>query len=151
MIAKKKTRAQLDAEIERALSRKIVSKDADFFEAHTHQSKVRQKMLHRALLEHQALIVTSTDGRRTLLIRSGEMSYPGEGAFRVTQYHEDGPVGHITRKDVTRLAQDLSRDLMPRKVVAANEATVVAWMSTPEFLRGVDRVLEVQRANERRR
>lgn len=150
----KKSRAELDADIERALARKIKLSEGDFAEAARglhHQSKLRQKLLHRALLEHPALIVTDTTGRKTLLLRTGEMSNPAEGSIRVTQYHEDGPTGHVTRKTITQLAQELSRDLSPRKIEPASEAKVVAWMSTPEFERGVARVLEVQRANERRR
>jgi hypothetical protein len=108
-------------------------------------------MLHRALLAHQALIVTDGRGTETLLLRTGEMSNPSEGAHRVSLFQHDGPVGHITRKSVTALAQDLSRDLMPHSVEPASEAEAMSWMSTPEFERGVERVLEVQRANERKR
>lgn len=152
---KKKTRAELDADIATALARPLprLSSKGSFSE-HVQQvgqrSKLRQKALHQALLKHQALIVTDESGRRTLLIRSGEMSNPEEGAHRVTQYLEDGPLGHIARKSITRIAQDLSRDLAPVKIEPASEARVMGWMSTPAYEEGLARVLEMQRRNEGR-
>jgi hypothetical protein len=111
------------------------------------ESSRRQKLMHQALLKHQALIVTGPRGRRSLLIQSGEMSNPAEGAHRVTEYLEDGPSGHTTRKTITELAKELSRDLHPETIEPATEAEVMAWMSTPAFEEGTKRVLEVQRWN----
>jgi hypothetical protein len=151
----KKTRAELAADIAAALARPIprLSSKGSFSE-HVQQvgqrSKLRQKAMHQALLKHQALIVTDEAGHRTLLIRSGEMSNPEEGAHRVTQYLEDGPRGHIARKSITRLAQDLSRDLGPVKIDPASEAQVIAWITTPAYEEGLTRVLEMQRRNARR-
>jgi hypothetical protein len=61
----------------------------------------------------------------------------------------DGPQGHITRKSITRLAQDLSRDLMPERIEPVDEDRVMTWVSTPEYLEGSERVLEMQRRNRR--
>lgn len=113
------------------------------------EGKTRQKRLHQALLRHPALIVTDRRGRRTLLISSGEMSNPSEGAHRVTKLLPDGPEGHVTRTSVLRLAQDLSRDLAPDRIEPADEARVLAWISTPEYVEGSERVLEMQRRNRR--
>lgn len=77
------------------------------------------------------------------------MSNPSEGAHRVTMLLPDGPQGHITRKSITRLAQDLSRDLMPDRITPVDEDQVMAWVSTPEYSEGSERVLEMQRRNRR--
>jgi hypothetical protein len=151
----KKTQAELAADIAAALARPLARLSAKgSFSEHVQQvgqrSKLRQKALHQALLKHPALIVTDESGRRTLLIRSGEMSNPEEGPHRVTQYLEDGPLGHIARKSITKLAQDLSRDLAPVKIDPASEAQVIAWMTTPVYEEGLTRVLEMQRRNARR-
>ena len=149
----KKTPAQLDAEIAIALakaSRPMNGKDADFFTRSSGDNAARQKAMHQALLTWPAFIVTDTSGRRTLLIHSGEMSNPEEGSHRVTKFGPDGPEGHIVRRSVLRLAQDLARDIYPAKLKEATEAQVIAWMSSPEYIEGAERVLEAQRWNERR-
>ena len=150
----KKSRAELDAEIDRALAAGIMPPKGrplrDFAHDVEVQSKRRQKRLHQMLLAHHGLVVTDGGGKQTLLIRSGEMSNPEEGAHRVTEYLKDGPRGHMTRKTITRLAQDLSRDLAPVKIEAADDDRVMAWMTTPEYEAGVAHVLEMQRRNERR-
>jgi hypothetical protein len=152
-----KTRAQLDEDIRRALAKPITpitqrprpSQESlrDLAERVSKESKLRQKRLHQALLRYPALIVTDHRGRQTLLISSGEMSNPEEGSHRVTKLLRDGPEGHITRKSITRLAQDLSRDLMPARIEPASEDQVMAWVSTPEYIEGSERVLEMQRRN----
>lgn len=151
-----KSRAQLDAEIREALLRPISSGPRSpkeslraMVERVSRESKSRQKRLHQALLRYPALIVTDSRGRRTLLISSGEMSNPEEGNHRVTMLLPDGPQGHITRRSITRLAQDLSRDLAPNRIEPASEDQVMAWVSTPEYLEGSERVLEMQRRNRR--
>jgi len=156
-IAKKK-RAELDAEIDEIL-RQPISRGPiaasesliEFSERVGRDARARQKRLHQALLRYPAVIVTDRRGRRTLLISSGEMSHPEEGAHRVTRLGPDGPEGHTTRKTITRLAQDLSRDLAPDRIEPASEAAVMAWVSTPEYAEGAERVLEVQRHNQGRR
>jgi len=77
------------------------------------------------------------------------MSNPEEGAHRVTLLLPDGPQGHITRKSIMRLAQDLSRDLMPNRIEPVDEDRVMAWVSTPEYSEGSERVLEMQWRNRR--
>jgi hypothetical protein len=152
-----KSRVQLDAEIRAALLRPISSRGTkapkeplrEMVERVSRESKSRQKRLHQALLRYPAIVVTDHHGRRTLLISSGEMSNPEEGAHRVTMLLPDGPQGHITRKSITRLAQELSRDLMPNRIEPVDEDQVMAWVSTPEYVEGSERVLEMQRRNRR--
>ena len=147
---RKKTPAQLDREIAQALAKTTepIAKE-DLFTRSTIDSNRRQKAMHQALLTWPALIVTGPRGRKTLLIQSGEMSNPEEGPHRVTLFLADGPEGHIARKSITRLAQDLSRDLFPTKIEPASEDHVMRWMSTPEYIEGAERVLEMQRRNRR--
>lgn len=151
-----KSRAKLDAEIREILHRPpsrgpVTSKESlhDFAERVASESKARQKWMHQALLRYPALIVTDSRGRQTLLISSSEMSNPEEGSHRVTMLLPDGPQGHITRKSILRLAQDLSRDLMPNRIEPADEDQVNAWVSTPEYVEGSERVFEMQRRNQR--
>jgi hypothetical protein len=145
-----KTNAQLAAEIEAALATPRLGKDLRAFsESVKRVGSARQKRLHQALLKHPAIVVTDSTGRKTLLLQSGEMSNPSEGAHRVTMFWTDGPSGHITRKSIMRLAQDLSRDLSPVKIEPATDAEVMAWMDTAEYHEGSKRVLEMQRRNQR--
>lgn len=151
-----KPRAQLDMEIAKALQRPIPRTQIkpseslrDFSERVVQVSKLRQKRLHQALLRHPALVVTDQRGRQTLLISSGEMSNPEEGTHRVTKLLRDGPEGHVTRKSITRLAQDLSRDLAPERIEPVSEDQVMDWVSTPEYVEGSERVMEMQRRNRR--
>jgi hypothetical protein len=77
------------------------------------------------------------------------MSNPEEGAHRVTKLLRDGPEGHITRKTVTSLARDLSRDLAPARIDPAGEQQVMEWVSTPEYAEGAERVMEMQKRNRK--
>lgn len=105
-----KSRAKLDAEIRESLRSPLSARGPgapkeslqEFSERVSRESKSRQKRLHQALLRHPALIVTDRRGRRALLISSGEMSNPREGAHRVTILLPDGPQGHITRTSITQ-------------------------------------------------
>jgi hypothetical protein len=154
-----KSRAQLDAEIEEVLRRPISRGQPaggpesliDLSERVSRERKTRQKRLHQALLRYPALVVTDRRGRQTLLISSGEMSNPQEGAHRVTKLLRDGPEGHVTRRSITRLAQDLARDLTPDRIEPASDSEVSAWVSTPEYVEGSERVFEMQRRNQRGR
>ena len=146
----RKTPAQLDREIAESLAKTSVPvAKEDLFTRSTIDSNRRQKAMHQALLTWPALIVTGPRGRRTLLIQLGEMSNPEEGSHRVTMFLPDGPEGHIARKSITRLAQDLSRDLFPSKIEPASEDQVMRWMSTPAYIEGAEHVLEMQRRNRR--
>ena len=152
----RKTRAQLDAEIAAAirgpLSRGPISSSeslSGFAERVGRERGNRQKRLHQALLRHPALIVTDRRGGQTLLILSGEMSNPEEGAHRVTKLLRDGPLGHVTRRSVADLARELARDLTPDRIDPASDEEVSAWVSTPEYAEGSERVLEMQRRNQR--
>jgi len=152
-----KSLAQLDMEIKEALRRPLSHAPIGtseslvaFSERVSRVHKLRQKRLHQALLRHPALIVTDRRGRQTLLISSGEMSNPEEGSHRVTKLLRDGPEGHITRRSIARLAQDLASDLAPERIEPASEARVTAWVTTPEYVEGSERVLEMQRRNRRR-
>lgn len=149
-------RARLEAEIVAVLAQPVsrgpvTSSESltDFAERVSRDRKTRQKRLHQALLRYPALVVTDRRGRRTLLIRSGEMSHPEEGAYRVTQLLEDGPLGHVTRRSILALAQELASDLAPEKIEPVGDAEVTAWVSTPAYVEGAARVLEVQRLNRR--
>ncbi len=151
-----KSRAQLAADIKAALQQPIPRVQLkpseslrDFSERVVQVSKLRQKRLHQALLKHPALVVTDHHGRQTLLISSGEMSNPEEGPHRVTKLLRDGPEGHVTRKSITQLAQDLSRDLAPERIEPVSEDQVMDWVSTPEYIEGSERVMEMQRRNRR--
>jgi hypothetical protein len=152
----KKSRDQIEREVAAALARPvsrgpIQSSEslADFSERVSRESKTRQKRLHQALLRYPAVIVTDRRGRQTLLISSGEMSNPEEGAHRVTKLLRDGPEGHVTRRSIARLAADLARDLSPDRIEPASDDDVTAWVSTPEYARGSELVLEMQRRNRR--
>lgn len=148
-------RARIEAEIEEVLRRPISRGPiapgeslVAFAERVSQESKARQKRLHQALLRYPALIVTDRRGKRTLLISSGEMSHPEEGAHRVSTFLPDGPWGHVTRKSILQLATELASDLAPDRIESADDAQVMAWMSTPEYLEGAERVLEMQRRNQ---
>lgn len=152
----KRSRAQFERDIREALARPIsrgpIGKGeslAAFARRVENEAKARQKRLHQALLRHPALFVTDRRGRKTLLILSGEMSNPDEGKFRITKLLRDGPEGHVTRASITRLAQDLSRDLSPDRIEPASEDDVTSWVTTPEYVEGSERVLEMQRRNRR--
>src|ERR1700755_212570 len=87
MSTMKKTRAQLDAEIEEILRRPIIVRPEratpeplrELAERVSAESKLRQKRLHQALLRHPALIVTDRRGRQTILFQSGVTSNPAGG------------------------------------------------------------------------
>lgn len=152
-----KSAAQLDNEIRASLRHPLILRNkgtakeslAAYAERVVQEAKLRQKRLHQALLRYPALIVTNRQGGRTLLIASGEMSNPEEGTHRVTLLAPDGPQGHITRKSILRLAQDLSRDLYPYQIEPATDNQVMAWISTPEYVEGSKQVLEMQQRNRR--
>jgi len=152
-----KSRAVLEAEIREILRRPILRggpKDPseplrEYVQRVSTQSKLRQKRLHQALIHYPAIVVTDSRGRQTLLISSGEMSNPEDGAYRVTKLLKDGPEGHVTRRSILRLAQDLSRDLSPDRIEPVTEDQVMAWVSTPEYVEGSERVMEMQRRNRR--
>jgi hypothetical protein len=154
-----KSRTQLEADIAAALRRPITHDPikpseslrsfSERFSQVSKLRKLRQKRLHQALLRHPALVVTDRRGRQTLLISSGEMSNPEEGAHRVTKLLKDGPEGHVTRNTITSLARELSRDLAPERIEPASEERVMEWVTTPEYVEGSERVLEMQRRNRR--
>ena len=92
-----------------------------------------------------AIIVTQTDGRETLVIKTGEMQNPEDGPERVTFFWKDGPVGHATRKTTEELIEEVSGYGSTAR--PATDAEVMAWTSTDEFAEGAARVAAVQRAN----
>lgn len=113
------------------------------------QADARNERMRKALAQHDALILTTSAGRRVLVIKTPEMSNPDEGSLRVTTFDEDGPIGHTTRADVAKLAEEVQRDWHPKMIKPASAAEVDAWMSTERFARGSAAVLEVQKANRR--
>lgn len=104
--------------------------------------------MHKALDQHDALIITTRQGRRILVIKSPEMTDTQEGRLRVTTFDEDGPIGHTTRPTLDKLADEIHRDWHPETITPATEAEVMAWPGTERFAEGAARVAAVQRANE---
>ncbi len=98
-----------------------------------------------------AIVMTDKSGRETLAIVTREMSNPEEGAWRASVYWRDGPVGHLTRKTLGKIAGELSSDYAPVKVRTTNDDEVMRWTGTREFTDGFQRVLETQAWNERER
>lgn len=144
-------RRKLDRDIAAALAVPNI-KDVplrEYMKANGERAKRDEKRMHQALLKYQAMIVTRRDGKRVLLIQSGEMSNPSEGAFRVTEYWDDGPRGHITRTSILRLAQDLATDVYPEAIAPASEDDVMRWFGTRKFIEGSEHVFEMQRRNQR--
>lgn len=107
----------------------------------------RDSVLRRALEQNDAVIMTLKGGRRVLLVKSGEMHNTDEGTIRVTEFDDDGPIGHMTRKSVDKLAADIMRDWHPATIEPASEAEVMEMMGTERFAEGSRRVAEVQKHN----
>lgn len=106
----------------------------------------RREPLRKALTAHDAVFITTTHGRRVLFVKTPEMSNPSEGALRVTEFDEDGPIGHQTSDTVEDLTQELNH-WNPVTIEPATEAEVMAFMDTDRFRDGSARVAEVQRHN----
>lgn len=100
-----------------------------------------------ALDESPALIGTDGRGNVEMMIVSGEMQTPEEGAFRVTYFLPDGPRGHDVRDSIADIA-DLIASNRYVSVEPATEDEVEAWTSTPEFAEGSKRVAFIQAINE---
>lgn len=98
-----------------------------------------------------AIVMTDRSGRETLAIVTREMSNPNDGAWRASVCWRDGPVGHITRATLGKIAAELSSDYAPVRVRVASEAEVMKWTGTAEYTEGFQRVLETQAWNERNR
>lgn len=98
-----------------------------------------------------AIIVTGSDGRETLLIKSGEHSNPEEGAHRVSAFAKDGPIGHTTRATMAKLHEEVIYDYNPESVRAATDDDVMAWTGTAEFADGAAKVAEIQKQNSQGR
>lgn len=139
-MATKKTAAQLDREIDEGLER----------------FRANKRMRHGAVLRAirsapVAIVMTDRAGRETLAIVTREMSRAIEGAWRASLYWHDGPVGHITRKTLGAIANELASDYGPESVSVVDDAKVMAWTSTDEFAEGARKVAEVQAWNEGKR
>jgi hypothetical protein len=132
---KRKTAAQLDAEIDAELKR------------HEIERGKRLAMMMAALKKSPALIVTDRYGHRDLLIRSGEMQNRAEGKLRVTMFATDGPRGHITRNTDKALAQELLQHYAVKSVRPATDAEVLSWTGTPAFARGAQHSAFTQASN----
>lgn len=136
----KKTAAQLDREINEGLER---------FRANR---RARHGAVLRAIRSAPvAVVMADRMGRETLAIVTREMSRASEGPWRASIYWHDGPVGHITRKTLGAIANELSTDYAPESVRVVDDATVMAWTGTDEFAEGARKVAEVQAWNEGKR
>lgn len=137
----KKTARQLDAELDAEFGsdrwmKKINSKRGK-----------RLATLIGALKRSPGIIITERDGRRSLVIRSGEMQNRSEGKLRATMFGTDGPRGHVTRNTDKELAEELLHYFAAKSVRPATDAEVMRWTSTPEFDRGSKLVAFTQAAN----
>lgn len=139
-MATKKTSAQLEREIKESLEGFRASKRA------------RHGVVLRAIRSAPvAIVMTDRHGRETLAIVTREMSRASDGAWRASVYWRDGPVGHITRKTLGTIANELATDYTPKSVRVVDDSTVIAWTGTDEFAEGARRVAEVQAWNEGKR
>lgn len=101
-----------------------------------------------ALKRSPAIIVTSTHGRRDLVLRTGEMQNRGEGKLRATVFGTDGPRYHITRNTDRELADELAATWGTVKSIRpASESEVMKWTSSCEFTRGSKLVALTQASN----
>ena len=132
-MATKKTTAQLDREINESLER----------------FRANKRSRHGAILRvirsaPIAIVMTDRTGRETLAIVTREMSRASEGAWRASLYWHDGPVGHITRKTLGVIANELATDYAPESIRVVDDAAVITWTGTDEFAEGARKVAEVQ-------
>jgi hypothetical protein len=164
--AAKKSPAQLQREIDEILSRGTVPRgrrghshmakadppDDDFgedawFKKIRAQRGARVATLIAAFKKSPGIIITEKDGRRSLVVRSGEMQNRGEGKYRATMFGDDGPRGHITKNSDKELAEELLHYFVATDVRPATDAEVMRWTSTPAFERGSKIVAFTQAAN----
>lgn len=120
-----------------------------FFAKIKRDKEIRRERLRDAFALSPAIIVKDKSGRETLLIKSGETANPEQGAFRVSSFAHDGPIGHVTRKTPEVLIEEIADDFYPVDARPAFDEEVMDWTSTQEFERGAERVAAVQRANAR--
>jgi hypothetical protein len=109
-----------------------------------HADRIAQ--VFAAWAQSSAMVVTELGGGEELALLSPEMSMPQEGPMRLTYLMHDGPRGHDvgTRTQLAeRLAQTLFLQVRP-----ASEAEVMAWTTTPTYVRGAEIVALVQAENE---
>jgi lysophospholipase L1-like esterase len=118
-----------------------------WFERIRRRDHERRARITKAMAKSPAVILTDGSGRETLVVITGEMQNTDEGKHRATYLAADGPVGHVTRKTLDKVIEEIDRDYRPASVRAATDEEVMAWTSTPEYEEGARRVAEVQRAN----
>lgn len=111
------------------------------------QRGARVATLIAAFKKSPGIIITEKDGRRSLVVRSGEMQNRGEGKYRATMFGDDGPRGHITKNSDKELAEELLHYFVATDVRPATDAEVMRWTSTPAFERGSKIVAFTQAAN----
>jgi hypothetical protein len=141
--AAKKTAKQLDAEIDA----EVGWGEPAWFKKIGIQRGKRLATLIAAFKKSPGILITEKDGRRDLVIRSGEMQNRGEGKLRATMFGTDGPRGHITRNTDKELAEELLHYYVATNVRPAGDAEVMRWTSTPEFERGAKHSAFTQAAN----
>lgn len=131
----RKSPAQLDYEIDAFLKKNAASRGQ------------RVAMLIAAFKKSPGIIITEKGGRRSLVVRSGEMQNRNQGRLRATMFGMDGPTGHITKNTDKDLAEELLHYLAVTNVRPATDAEVMRWTSAPEFTRGAKLVAFTQAAN----
>lgn len=106
----------------------------------------KKKPMREALAKHDALILQSGD-RRVLLLKTPEVADVADGAFRVTEFDADGPIGHTTRRTVEELADEMFSTWRPSTITPATDDDVLAFTSGERFAKGAAQVIEVQKHN----
>lgn len=119
----------------------------NWFERLQKKHAERKRPMRDALTKHDAVFVTASNGRRVLLLKSKEVADVEQGAVRVTEFDEDGPVGHKTKWTIDDIADELTSDWNPKMIEPATEAEIMEFTSTERFAKGAANVIAVQKHN----
>ncbi len=116
------------------------------------QRAERMRPMRDALATHDALILESGrswNRRRVLVIKSPEVADVDAGSMRITEFDDDGPIGHTTRKTVDELADELTSTWQPASIRPATDEDMAAMMGSERFAEGAARVIATQKANSK--
>ncbi len=105
----------------------------------------RKRQVKDALTTSPALIVDNGYTKQLLLV-TGEMQDRDQGAFRVTTFGDDGPIGHATRKDMDAITEEII-DNGWKTLRPATDVEVDQWTSSEKFVEGSKRVAATQAIN----
>lgn len=98
------------------------------------------------MLTRSSALRGGTGDRARMAIKSGEMSEPEHGRFRVTFFGPDGPHGHATRNTEREIVREIWMAL-PAPVFPMSDDEVIEWTSTAEFEKGSKLTAYVQAEN----